>query len=262
MLRYPGGKTRATKIIVDMFPSGTSKLFSPFFGGGSVEIEASSRGILVKGADLFAPVAFFWQQILKDPTIIASGAQEYLDILSRDNFYKAQKDLRDLLDSDGCHLKNEKDQVKASILFFVINRSSFSGSTLSGGMSPDHPRFTQTAIDRVRNFYQPNLIEVSNKPWIESLKGLNKNTFVYLDPPYLIDCFLYGNSGNTHKGFDHEQLCEHLKKLNKRGIKWILSYNCCDEVKRMYSQFKQLFPSWKYGMSSDKDSKEILILNY
>jgi DNA adenine methylase len=263
LLRYPGGKARAAKILVEMFPKNVKQLFSPFFGGGSVEIEAASRGVKVCGADIFAPVAAFWQQILKkDPSVIVTGAKKYLGVMSRDVFYKAQGDLRNLLDSDGFHLKNEKNKIKAAVLFFVINRSSFSGSTLSGGMSPGHQRFTQTAIDRVKNFSQSNLFDVSNVSWVDSLKNINEDTFLYLDPPYLIDCYLYGCNGNTHRGFDHVQLCQRLKELDKQGVKWMLSYNNCDEIKRMYSEYKKKFPSWKYGMSNDKDSKEILILNY
>jgi Site-specific DNA methylase len=261
-LRYPGGKARAAITLVNLFPKKISKLLSPFFGGGSVEIEAASRGVKVYGADLFSPVAFFWQQILKNPNDLVTGAKKYLSMMSREMFYNLQHELRDLLDNEGFHLKNKRDISKAALLFFVLNRSSFSGATLSGGMSPGHARFTPSAIERVKNFKQPNLIQVENTPWTETLKVTDKDMFVYLDPPYLIDSFLYGDSGSTHKGFDHIGLNKRLEELDAQGIRWMLSYNNCNEIVNLYSKYKKMFPKWKYGMSNDKDSKEILILNY
>jgi DNA adenine methylase len=68
---------------------------------------------------------------------------------------------------------------------------------------------------------------------------------------------LYGNKGNAHKGFDHLDLANILKSRDN----WILSYNNCPEILQLYSEYDILYPKWKYGMSQDKDSKEILIVN-
>jgi len=40
-----------------------------------------------------------------------------------------------------------------------------------------------------------------------------------------------------------------------------MSYNNCDEIRDLYKDFRILFPEWKYGMSSSKQSKEIIILS-
>ncbi|MEO5673071.1 MAG: hypothetical protein ABIQ74_00355, partial [Chitinophagales bacterium] len=42
---------------------------------------------------------------------------------------------------------------------------------------------------------------------------------------------------------------------------WILSYNDCREIRNLYEGFHILTPNWKYGMSNDKLSKEILIFS-
>ena len=36
----------------------------------------------------------------------------------------------------------------------------------------------------------------------------DKDTFLYLDPPYDIKDNLYGKSGDMHKRFDHDQFAE------------------------------------------------------
>ena len=48
ILRYPGGKFRVRKVIADFF-DGCQTVASPFFGGGSVELELVGRGIEVSG---------------------------------------------------------------------------------------------------------------------------------------------------------------------------------------------------------------------
>ena len=37
-LRYPGGKSRAAKLIREHIPAGTTALAAPFLGGGSLEL--------------------------------------------------------------------------------------------------------------------------------------------------------------------------------------------------------------------------------
>ena len=46
-LRYPGGKSRAVKIISEHIRKDTTQICSPFFGGGSLEIHWAQNGIRV-----------------------------------------------------------------------------------------------------------------------------------------------------------------------------------------------------------------------
>jgi DNA adenine methylase len=240
-LRYPGGKARAVNILLHLIPSSINILVSPFFGGGSLEIAAAHFGVRILGFDIFDPLVDFWNELLTNPEQLATEVQKYYP-LDRETFYTLQK---------GYPIS----RLDRAAQFFVLNRSSFSGATLSGGMSPGHPRFNQTSIDYLRSFYEPN-ISVQKQDYKLTLLYDSTN-FLYLDPPYLIQSSLYGRNGNAHKGFDHHGL---WKLLNGRS-NWILSYNNCEEIREMYKGFRMLFPKWKYGMSSDKFSKEVLILS-
>lgn len=53
MLRYPGGKTRAIKVLAPLVPKNTNKVVSPFLGGGSFELYLTGLGIEVTASDLF-----------------------------------------------------------------------------------------------------------------------------------------------------------------------------------------------------------------
>lgn len=256
LLRYPGGKTRAITKILPLIPKETSTLFSPFFGGGAIEHAWARENpdSQIRGCDLFKPVAIFWQQVKKNPEKIAKLVETYYP-LEKECFYTLQH----------THM-NEKNHEDIAAQFYVLNRASFSGVTLSGGMSPGHPRFNVSSIQRLAKFRMPN-IEVENDNIFHWLplqldKFDPKTSFIYLDPPYMLaNSNLYGNKGNTHKGFPHEELAILLKKLSNSGFKWILSYNETQDLRNLYRDFHIQAPAWSYGMSKSKASNEILISN-
>lgn len=243
-LRYPGGKSRAVSIILPHIPEETEKICSPFIGGGSVELACMGRGIAVLGSDIFSPLVDFWQEAIENAEGLAERVQTYLP-LSKAKFYNLQK-----------RYMNLTDKVERAAVFFVLNRCSYSGTTLSGGMSPGHPRFTQSAIDRLKIFRSAGLT-VKRADYKVALRE-NPDMMAYLDPPYWItDSNLYGNKGDAHKNFDHMGLAEILRR---RG-KWILSYNDCPEIREFYRHARILKPEWVYGMSNGKKSEELLILS-
>ncbi len=248
-LRYPGGKSRAVKTIYKYIPAGTKTLCSPFFGGGSLEIFCAQMGIKVHGYDNFEPLVDFWEWLRKDPNKLADEVEKYRPLQPREKFYELQKK----------HVQ-EEDPFQRAIMFYVLNRTSFSGSTLSGGMASDdkddNPRFTESSVQRLRDFKIKNL-RVKFLDFKKSIKK-HEDDLLYLDPPYWIKNKLYGNKGDMHKNFKHEGLAEILKGREK----WILSYNNSDEVRELYAEFQIIEPKkWAYGMSKDKKSREILIMS-
>lgn len=243
-LRYPGGKTRGVAHIIQYFPKGIGEMMSPFFGGGSVELFMASRGVKVTGYDVFTSLVEFWQCLQEAPLLLAKEIETYYP-LAKEKFYHLQT------------IQTEfATKLERAAVYYVLNRSSFSGATLSGGMSPDHPRFTPSAIERIMTFYNPNF-NVEQASFEQSLSINNSDLFCYLDPPYLIKSSLYGRKGNAHKDFNHAVLAAILQQRKN----WVLSYNDCEEIRNLYKGFRFMIPEWKYGMSSDKASKEILILS-
>jgi DNA adenine methylase len=241
-LRYPGGKQRAVKSIYSFIPKSETKLCSPFLGGASIELACTTR-MQVHGADIFEPLIAFWRVLLSNPDKLIARVRSYLP-LTRTRFYSTQK-----------HFIHLTDEVERAAAFFVLNRSSFSGTTLSGGMSPNHPRFTESAITRLQDFKANNfVVECAD---FKDVIPRHRDDFLYLDPPYKNGQALYGVNGDTHKGFDHDALAELLKKRDR----WIMSYNDCEEIRSLYRGYPILSPEWIYGMSKNKQSNEVLVLS-
>lgn len=243
-LRYPGGKSRAVKKIISILPPNLDVLVSPFFGGGSVELAMASQGTRVFGYDAFKPLVLFWQRTFKNPSTLARAVEKYYP-LKKEEFYELQRMMREKQIGDS----------KTATIFFVLNRASFSGTTMSGGMSPGHKRFTKSAIEHLKDFKIKNL-SVEFSDFSKSI-SYHKNNFLYCDPPYANGGALYGQRGDCHADFDHI----HLAKLLKNRDKWILSYNDCGLVRDLYQGFKFVETEWTYGMSNNKKSNEVIILS-
>ena len=203
----------------------------------------AAQGLRVHGYDGFEPLVNFWQVAIEDSVNLAKMVYDYHPI-TRSKFYALQKRYFTL-----------SDRVECAAAFYVLNRSSYSGTTLSGGMSPGHPRFTDSAIKRLANLQVDNL-SVEHADFKDSL-AMHDDDFLYLDPPYANGGNLYGNRGDMHQDFNHEGLADILHSRNG----WVLSYNDCDMVQDLYSDFKFVTPEWTYGMSNRKTSNEVLILS-
>lgn len=243
-LRYPGGKTRAIKILKDYIPSDCKEICSPFFGGGSFEFYLASKGITIYGYDNFEPLANFFHLILNGCDFpIWCHIDEEMP-LSKERFYEIQKQI----------LTEPKDYKRAA-LFYVLNRASFSGSTLSGGMSPNHPRFKKSHYDKLSELNNlRGVIDVTNESFEESIK--KHDCLIFADPPYYINQSLYGNKGDMHKGFNHKLLADMLIKRSN----FLLTYNDCPEIRELYKGCRFDSTEWSYGMNKSKISNEVIII--
>ena len=251
VLRYPGGKTRAVPVLAEHIPQDTMEICSPFLGGGSFELYcASARNLKVHAYDIFRPLVEFWQHLLQRPVALANRAGEYLPTLARDEFYRLQREQETL-----------SGKISRAAAFYVLNRSSFSGCTMSGGMSPGHRRFTPSAVERVRAFPHREIsarLSVERADFYASIPR-HPGATIYADPPYLLENpNLYGKRGDCHAAFDHEGLRD---LLFQRGGRWLLSYNDAPEVRDLYDGVDITRPQWKYGMGNNKNSREILVMS-
>ena len=240
VLRYPGGKTRAVNMIQKYLPH-TGTIYSPFFGGGAVELHmASAFGIKIVACDNFEPLINFWICTQKNPDKVKQYASEYYPI-SRERYREAEKTM---------YNRSASPYRRASALF-VINRSSYYGR-IRGGFSAQH-RFTVSSIDRLTRINLENLSFSPASDWLRFIKKVPKNGFLFLDPPYFqVGQQLYGTNNSC---FDHAKLAAELLKRKR----WILCYNDDPYIRQLYSGCVVRKVSWAYGCGAKKSS-EVLIM--
>ena len=255
-LRYPGGKTRACKIIDNVILQHFDitcfdTIISPFFGGGSFEFYLQNKyGLRLIVNDKFTPLYNFWKQVKLNKTILCEELRK-INSVSKEQFMAYRNTIMDLKDNI----------LQQSIQYFIINRCSFSGSTLSGGFSEEasSKRFTPSSINKIEALDFTN-IEIYNNDFYDFINNLtNDKTLIFLDPPYYLESKskLYGNNGDMHEGFNHKLLFDLLNTKKN----WIVTYNNCQHIRDMYKDYLIIDVNWTYGMNTTKASSEIIIIS-
>jgi len=260
-LRYPGGKTRACKKLDLIFSKhfNTNKysvIVSPFFGGGSFEFYIQNKyKYSIRANDGFMPLANFWNLCKNNKEELCMQLSQYFDtegisIVTKEDFYNFRNQIMD-----------EEDELTKGVYYFIINRCSFSGATLSGGFSQEasKKRFTKSSVARIQALDLTNSTFANQD--FQTFLGTEDppEIFTFLDPPYYLEknSKLYGKGGDMHKGFDHKKLYEILQ--NKTD--WLMTYNDCPFIRDLYKDFTILEEDWTYGMNKSKKSSEIVIIH-
>jgi DNA adenine methylase len=259
-LRYPGGKSRAIDTIAPLIPE-FDEFREPFLGGGSVFVYAKQRFPNKKFwvNDLYSELHKFWLIAQQDIDGLIAKVYEWKEK------YTIGKELYRFLNEN----HDNFNDLERAAAFFVYNRITFSGTTLSGGYSEGAftGRFTESSIKRLNDLRQIiNGSLITNYDYEELLKKAGENVFIFLDPPYYsaTKSALYGKNGHLHKAFDHERFAENMKNCKH---KWLITYDDSKYIRDLFS-FAHITP-WNltYGMRnvsehSDQKGKELFISNY
>lgn len=250
---YPGGKSRAIHILVPLITEGmrmanTNEVVSPFTGGANLEVTLANQGARVYGSDILKPLVNFWDHALTNPAALAEAVEDYkIRSVNGDEFKQLQAILPNMLPG-----------LDAAAAFFVVNRLSVYGMTLSGNFSPN-VELTDGNLAKLRHFSAPSLT-VDARDYREMLR-MHASAFAYLDPPYdFADRNrhgYYGVQGNTSRGFDHDALFEIVADRPN----WMMSHNAEPHILKRYEGFPTAFPKWQYGMGKTSESHEVLIFS-
>ena len=259
-LRYPGGKSRSVDLISTIIPE-FDEFREPFLGGGSIFIYAKQRfpNKTFWINDLYFELYKFWEMTQKDVDALIDKIYEWR------NQFPIGKELHKFLNEN---LASFND-LERGAAFFIYNRITFSGTSLSGGFS-EHAftgRFTESSIQRLNQFAKViNGSTITNLDYEELVKREGENVFIFLDPPYYsaTKSALYGKNGNMHKSFDHVKFAENMKSCKH---KWLITYDDSEYIRNLFS-FANIMP-WElmYGMrnvtaGADQKGKELFISNY
>jgi DNA adenine methylase len=264
-LRYPGGKSRATKFLLPKFPKDIKDYREPFIGGGSVAIEFTKQfpDVPVWVNDLYEPLYNFWVQLQKFP----EGLVCLLDAYKK--HYDTPDKARVLFNEMKIQLNtSDTPDLHKAAAFYVVNKCSFSGLTESSSFSAQasNSNFSMRGIENLIKYSE--IIKnwkITNLSYEHMLDGTS-DTFIYLDPPYDIKDNLYGKKGEMHKKFDHELFAT---RMNVTPCKSLISYNSTLFVKERFigwgaSTYELTYTMRSIGdyMDDQKDRAELLLFNY
>jgi len=264
-LRYPGGKSRATKYLLPRFPEGIKEYRETFLGGGSVAIAFSKANpdTPVWVNDLYEPLYNFWRE-LQD-----NGDKLYRRLQELKSRYPDQGSARGLfLEAKEIVNDYSVSPLYRACAFYVINKCSFSGLTESSSFSrqASDSNFSMSGIEKLKGYsYIIRNWKITNWSY-EGLLTDDKSTFIYHDPPYDIKDNLYGKKGDLHKRFDHDQFA---LDCDRYVCPQLISYNSTQMVKDRFEGWMACTYDLTYTMRStgdymneQKDRAELLLFNY
>ena len=266
-LRYPGGKSRAVPKLLQWLPSREiTEYREPFLGGGSMAIEMTRRlpeEIPIWVNDLYEPLYNFWVQ-LRD-----NGDYLHRELMRAKNFHPDEESARKLfLDAKEQLNEDNTDPKDRAILFYIINKCSFSGLTESSSFSKaaSNSNFSIRGIERLPEY--SDLIQrwkITNVSY-EELVSDETLTFIYADPPYDIKDALYGHKGDKHRGFDHAKFAD---TMDKCLCNVMISYNNHPEIVQRFLDWCQYDFAHTYTMrstgsymSDQTKRRELVLTNY
>jgi len=286
-LRYPGGKSKASKILIDFIPDDVTSLVSPFFGGGSFENFLALRGCSVRGFDFCGPLVDFWNAYLSRKGEVFERIRVMSSEILAPEFHvevpeivegedkpetpkldaKLRQKQRAIFSAWKEIALTSEDSFERGLHYFALNRCAFSGLTLiASPMSTVNieKKFGKKAIDNLEKvIFKVESVEHGSCFDVIANAG---DEFLYLDPPYIMETeskeAIYGNDGELHRGFDHELLATLLKSYKGR---WVLSYLDVPKVRELYEGCNFTNKKWRYTMKPGKsrpEGNELVITNF
>tara|TARA_B100000073_G_scaffold347733_1_gene363088 strand:+ start:42 stop:914 length:873 start_codon:yes stop_codon:yes gene_type:complete len=270
-LRYPGGKSRVAAHLLKWIPKDITEYREPFLGGGSMAIEFTKQfpDVPVWVNDKYEYLYNFWVQLQKN-------GEDLSDVLQAIKLENSTEDkARELFNAAKTEI-GKADSFRQAVLFWVLNKCSYSGLTENSAFSASASRQNFTVrgakalaeySDMIQHWHITNIDYelVMNRELSKRNNDSQSipcgNVFLFLDPPYMINSYLYGTDAELHKGFDHEKFADDCKVCPHR---WMITYNVKDEISELFEGFHQRNFKITYGMQHRRDNRkqELLITNY
>ena len=176
--------------------------------------------------------------------------------------------------------EDKPDVLRYASLFIYLNKRGFNGiyrENSKGQYNVPYRQYKTTEyntsiIDTLNTYFTRNNLKFLNKNYIDILDECIEGDLVYLDPPYY-PCNTSAFTSYWKTGFtveNQKELCEKVKEIDRRGVKFIMSNSPCREIEEMYSKFNMRKIHIKRQMRTAEigkvnkpiDLNEILIWNF
>ena len=266
-LRYPGGKSRAIKKMVQFLPdmSKYKEYREPFLGGGSVALHMTQTypHLEIWVNDLYEPLVNFWQQLQDEADEITTRLRTFKAA------YPTPEKAKELfLESKELVNDARASLVTRAVSFYIVNKCSFSGLTESSSFSKQasDSNFSLRGIEKLPEYSEIIQNWVITNLTYERMSCDEKDVFTYLDPPYEIKSSLYGKKGGMHKGFDHDAFAE---ECDRHTNHMMISYNSSQLIKDRFinwntSEYDHTYTMRSVGdyMKNQQQRKELVLTNY
>ena len=290
---YVGDKYKLMPQLKQLMPKKIEQYIEPFVGGGSSFLNSKGTSYMLNDVDsyvvelhrqigsytgkseelfdaLFEIIDFYglscsYRGICVPEDMKKKYVKTYYSKYNNDAYIRMRKDFN--------ANKNDFLRLYLLLIYGFNHMIRFNGKgdfNLPVG-NVDFNNNVYQALNNYLDFVGEHEIEFFNMDYISFLERIRfeKNSYVFLDPPYLISMSEYNKLWNDKK---EDELCEYLDSLNERGIKfgitnlithkgkvnqrfleWSKRY-CAYDVKSNYISFND--------NTIKADSQEVFVTNY
>ena len=267
MLKWVGGKRQLLPDIVPMINKKGSIYVEPFIGGGAVLFNMQPKKAIINDYN---------QELINVYITVRDNLEELLDELriheennSSDYYYE----IRAL---DRAEEFAQMSNVEKAARIIYLNKTCYNGLyrvNMAGQFNSPYGKYknpnivNEAVLRAISNYFNTNEITILNGDYKEVLKDLEKEAFVYLDPPYMpISSSSF--TGYTEGGFGYNSQVELKKecdKLNEKGIRFVQSNSDCEIIRELYKDYKIKTVKAKRSINSVGNKRgeinEVLIYN-
>ncbi|MDO9536477.1 MAG: DNA adenine methylase [Bacillota bacterium] len=270
VVKWVGGKRQIINLITKYVPKKFSTYYEPFVGGGAVLFELQPKKAVVN--DINAELINIYEVIRDRVEELIGDLKQHRN--EADYFYDIREKDRD---------KNEYSgwtPVQKALRIIYLNKTCYNGLFRVNKAGEFNAPFgyyvnpnivNEITLRAVSIYFNKAKISFYCKDFEEVLKGARKGSFVYLDPPYDPVSATSSFTGYDKGGFGKDEqirLKKTCDKLNKQGIKFLLSNSATDFIQDLYlnKEYKIEVIQAKRVINSQADKRgeidEVLVMNY
>jgi len=267
VVKWVGGKRQLLSEIRPLIPKKYGKYCEPFVGGGAVLFSEKPNNAIVNDSN---------SELINLSKVIRDNVEELIVELGihenkAEHFYSVRE--WDRVKEYGKRTAIEK---AARLLF--LNKTCYNGLYRVNNAGEFNSPFGQyknpnivndVALRAMSKYFNKSNIAILNGDFEDVLSKLEKNDFVYIDPPYDAVSLTSSFTGYTENGFGKEsqiRLRAFCGVLNDKEIKFMLSNSDTEFINGLYEGFTVRTIQAKRSINSRANGRgnvnEVLVTNY
>lgn len=268
-LKWVGGKRKLIPKISEHLPKNIRELryYEPFIGGGALLFHLQPQNAVIND---------FNTELANVYNVVKNNIEELIvDLKKHKNNSEYFYQIRSLDRTDDFSILSE---VQRASRIIYLNKTCFNGLyrvNSAGEFNAPYGRYknpnivNEPTLRAVNKFLNKSNITIKNEDYSDALESINKNSFIYLDPPYHPISENSNFTGYVQGGwniFDQIRLREVCDVLNKKGAKFLLSNSSSPFIKDQYEKYKITTVKAIRAINSNGlgrgEIDEVLIKNY
>ena len=264
-VKWVGGKRQLMFELLKNMPKSYNRYFEPFIGGGALFFELQPENAYISDMN---------EELINLYSVVRDNVYELIEDLGKHEVSKEY--FLEIRNIDRSEKYAGLSSIERASRFIYLNRTCFNGMYRVNSQGQFNVPFGHYKNPRIID--ESNLLNCSkllNKTEIkcadfsEILTKVQKDDFVYFDPPYVPLNETSSFTSYTKDGFDIDmqfKLRDVCDELDSMGVKFMLSNSDTKLVNELYANYeiKKVFASRQINANADGRGKitEVLVRNY